>query len=213
MIRNILSWVLICLALTGQAKAQLLRCIEDSPERHGQPGCSVIAEKRLPSPLIQPVMWHIDEFDSLADAEKATGSNSVAFEAHGSAWLYTIESDVSNHHGGKHRAAVGPLPTKPDRPYSMQVLSAYFLPGKFSIVHTHSGPEAWWVLEGEQCLATTKSTIRAHAGQGAIVPAGETMQMVATGTGPRRSLVLILHDAEEPASTVIKDPPPLRSCQ
>ena len=41
---------------------------------------------------------------------------------------------------------------QPNRPYAIQVLSSYFLPGHVSIVHTHSGPEAWWVLEGEQCL-------------------------------------------------------------
>jgi len=31
---------------------------------------------------------------------------------------------------------------------------------------THPGPEAWWVLEGEQCLETTKATIRPRAGRG-----------------------------------------------
>jgi quercetin dioxygenase-like cupin family protein len=158
-------------------------------------------------------MWHIDKFASLSAAQTAGGPNSIAFEAHGSAWLCTIESNVSDHHGGKHVAVVGPLPVQAHRPYSMQVLSAFFLPGNFSIVHTHSGPEAWWVLEGEQCLETTKSTIRAHAGQSAIVPEGETMRMVATGTTPRRSLALILHDADRPPSTVIQDPPTLKSCR
>ena len=211
--RNWLLWVAMSVAFPGLAQAQLLRCIPDSPERHGQPGCTIVADKRLPSAPTLPVMWHIDKFASLSAAQKASGPNSIAFEAHGSAWLYTIESEVSDHHGGEHVAAVGPLPVQPNRPYSMQVLSAYFLPGNFSIVHTHSGPEAWWVLEGEQCLETTKTTISAHAGQAAIVPEGEIMRMVATGTTPRRSLVLILHDAEKPPSTVIQNPPPLKTCR
>ena len=88
------------------ARAQILRCIENSPERHGQPGCSVVADKPMPSPPPRPAMWHIDEFSSLAEANHAVGPNSVVFEAFGSAWLYTIESDTSNHHGGKHRATV-----------------------------------------------------------------------------------------------------------
>jgi sugar lactone lactonase YvrE len=54
----------------------------------------VVVEKSLPAPLTQPVMWHIDEFASLAAAEKASGPNGVAFQAHGSAWIYTIESDA-----------------------------------------------------------------------------------------------------------------------
>jgi len=195
------------------ARAQLLRCIENSPERRGQPGCSVVADQPMPSPPPRPAMWHIDEFASLAAAKQAAGPNSVAFDAFGSAWLYTIESDASNHHGGKHRATVGPLPLRQATPYSIQVLVAYFQPGNFSIVHTHSGPEAWWVLEGEQCLETTKTGIQKHAGEGAIVEEGETMRMVGIGSGPRRSLVLVLHDSNRPPATVVDNPPPLKSCQ
>ena len=158
-------------------------------------------------------MWHIDEFSSLAEANHATGPNSVAFEAFGSAWLYTIESDTSNHHGGKHRATVGPIPLRQGTLYSIQVLSAYFQPGNFSAVHTHSGPEAWWVLEGEQCLETTKAAIRKHAGEGAIVEEGETMRMVGIGTGPRRALVVILHDSNRPPTAVVDDPQTLKSCR
>jgi hypothetical protein len=36
------------------------------------------------------------------------------------------------------------------------------------------------VLEGEQCLETMSSAIRKHAGEGAIVAAGETMRMVSS---------------------------------
>jgi hypothetical protein len=75
------------------------------------------------------------------------------------AWLYKVEPAIT---AGKHRAIVGPFPVQPNRPYAIQVLSSYFLPGHVSIVHTHSGPEAWWVLEGEQCLETTTKTIRAR---------------------------------------------------
>ena len=94
----------------------------------------------------------------------------------------------------------------------MMVMSAHFLPGQFSVVHTHPGPEAWWVLEGEQCLQTTRSTVRARAGQGAIVAEGDTMRMVATGTGPRRSLVLILHDSDKPGGYPLENAPPLKPC-
>jgi hypothetical protein len=69
------------------------------------------------------------------------------------------------------------------------------------------------MLEGEQCLATTTTTIRARAGESAIVAAGETMQMVGIGTGPRRYLVLVLHDADKPPSTVVDSSPPLKSCE
>ena len=192
--------------------AQVIRCITDSPERQGKPGCAIISDKRLPSPPATPVLWHIDEFLSLAQAQRAEGPWSLAIEAHGHSWLYSIERDTTNHHGGKHLAVVGPIPIQAGHLYSMMAMSAYFLPGQVSAIHTHSGPEAWWVLEGEQCLQTTRKTIRARAGHGAIVAEGDTMRMVGAGTGPRRALVLILHDADKPASDVLETPVSLKSC-
>jgi quercetin dioxygenase-like cupin family protein len=209
-----------CLALSAGLEllfatpslSQLVQCTPDSPERHGEPGCSIVADKRLPSPLATPVLWHLDKFPSLADARRAEGPTSLAVEAHGSAWLYSIDGDTTNHHGAKHVAVVGPIPVQPNRRYSMMAMSAYFVPGQFSVIHTHPGPEAWWVLEGEQCLQTTRTTIRAGAGRGAIVAEGDTMRMVATGTGPRRALVLILHDADKPGGSTLDTSPPLKPC-
>ena len=195
------------------AGAQLVRCTPDSPERQGKPGCSIVSDKRLPSPPLAPVLWHLDEFSSLAAARRAEGPWSLAVEAHGSSWLYSIERDTSNHHGGRHRAVVGPIPTQPDRLYSMMAMSAHFLPGHFSVIHTHPGPEAWWVLEGKQCLQTTRTTITAAAGQGAIVAEGDTMRMVGTGTGPRKALVLILHDADKPGGVTLQTSVPLKDCR
>ena len=205
-------FTLIALAVAQPVSAQLIRCIPDSPERRGEPGCTMVTDKVLPAPLLTPVLWHIDEFRSLAEAQRAETATSVAFTAFNSAWLYSIGLDTANHYGGRHHAVVGPIPIRPNGTYSMMVMVAYFLPGHFSVVHTHPGPEAWWVLEGEQCLQTTRSTIRARARQSAIVAEGDTMRMVGTGTGPRRALVLILHDADKPGGYTLQDAPPLKPC-
>ena len=212
MIRHITACLVLSLAFPNAGQAQLVRCSQDSPERRGEPGCAIVADKRLPSSLESPLLWHIDEFESLAAAQRAETPTSLAITAHGSVWLYSIGADTLNHHAGKHRAVVGPLPVAQGRAYSMMAMSAYFLPGQFSVVHTHPGPEAWWVLEGEQCLQTTRATIRARAGQGAIVAEGDTMRMTAAGTGPRRALVLILHDADKPGGFTLENPPQLKSC-
>lgn len=209
--------VTLCLVpatvIAKPARAQLIRCVPDSPERQGKPGCTIVSDKRLPSPPPPPVVWHLDEFSSLAKAQQAEGPWSLAIEAYGCGWLYSIEPDTSNHHSGVHRAAVGPIPTQPGRLYSMMAMSAYFLPGHYSVIHTHPGPEAWWVLEGEQCLQTTRTTITAAAGHGAIVAEGDTMRMVGTGTGPRKALVLILHDADKPGGVALDAPIPLKNCR
>lgn len=212
MIRHICLLITLTFLVPTPGAAQVVRCTTDSPERRGEPGCAIVADKRLPSRLPTPLLWHIDEFRSLAEAQRMETPLSLAISAHGSVWLYSIEVDTANHHGGKHRALVGPIPVQPDRVYSMMAMSAFFLPGHYSVIHTHPGPEAWWVLEGEQCLQTTRSTIRARAGHGAIVPEGDTMRMVATGTGPRRALVLILHDADKPGGFTLDTTPQMKSC-
>jgi len=101
----------------------------------------------------------------------------------------------------------------PGTHHSMQVMSAYMLPGQMSHIHAHSGPEAWYVVEGEQCLQTTTATIKARAGQGAMVGAGDTMRLVVTGTAPRRALVLVFHNTDQPSTTGVDSSVTLKSCQ
>jgi quercetin dioxygenase-like cupin family protein len=94
----------------------------------------------------------------------------------------------------------------------MVPMFAYFQPGQFTPVHTHPGPEAWWILEGEQCLQTTRTTLRLRAGHGGFVAEGDTMRLVATGKGPRRALALILHDPDKLPGSNLETPPVLKGC-
>jgi hypothetical protein len=119
--------VLLTVLIATVADAQLMStCTENSPERRGELGCSIIESKLLPADLREPVFWHIDRFDSLARARAAVNQASVAFEAAGTAWLMTIEPRYSDHHGGLHVTHVGPLPLPKATRYSMVVQSAVF---------------------------------------------------------------------------------------
>jgi hypothetical protein len=115
--------VMVLSALTCDvAQAQLApRCVENSPERRGEVGCGIVERKSLPDDLKDPLYWHIDRFDSSDRAKPAVGARSVAFEAAGTSWLMTIESETSDHHGGHHVAQVGPLELPQAAKYSMQV--------------------------------------------------------------------------------------------
>jgi hypothetical protein len=56
-------------------------CVENSPERHGEIGCSIVETKLLPVELKELVFWHIDRFDNGELARAVVGPTSIAFEA------------------------------------------------------------------------------------------------------------------------------------
>jgi quercetin dioxygenase-like cupin family protein len=192
--------------VANDAPAQLAPlCVENSPERRGELGCSVIVRKVLPEGLEAPVYWHIDRFDSIERAHAAAGPAAHAFEADGAAWLMTVESTTSNHHGGQHVAAVGPLPLPKASRYAMQINSAKFTPGMYSRAHTHSGVEAFYVLAGEQCLQTPTGATLLRKGESLAIPAATPMRMVATGTGIRYGVAIVIYDASQPSTMQMDD--------
>jgi quercetin dioxygenase-like cupin family protein len=195
----IATMFLLSLLTANMAAAQLMAtCVENSPERRGEIGCSIIEKKPLPDVLKEPVFWHIDRFDSAERARTAVGPASVAFEAAGTSWLMTIESQTSDHHGGHHVAQVGPLPLPQAPKYAMQVQSAAFPPGMYSLLHHHSGVEAVYVIQGEACYETPTRAFRLQKGETLALPTGTPMRAVATGSTLRYVLAVIVYDASQP---------------
>lgn len=193
------SVMLLSMVFTSTASAQLApTCVENSPERRGEIGCSFVENKVLPEDLKEPLFWHIDRFDSLDGARAAVGPASVAFDAAGSWWLMTVESDVSNHHGGSHVTHVGPLPLPRATRYSMQVISSLLTPGMYSSVHHHPGVEAVYVLEGEACFETPTRGFKLQKGETLAVPPYTDMRAVIPGTTPRYVLAAVIHDSAHP---------------
>ena len=204
-ISSLVALTLLGLLAMNEATAQLApMCAENSPERQGGIGCSFV-RKELPAGLKEPIFWHIDRFESIEQARAAEGPASVAIEANGKAWLMTIESQISDHHGGRHEAEVGPLPLTKASKYALQINSAKFTPGMYSRIHTHSGVEAFYVLEGEQCLETPTRAITMRKGEKAFVPTGTTMRLVAAGTGTRYGFGVIIYDASQPSTMQMED--------
>jgi quercetin dioxygenase-like cupin family protein/ketosteroid isomerase-like protein len=189
-----------------------VQCAEDSPERRGGEGCTILASRPLVGPLSAPVYWHLDRFESLEAAKKAAGPDGVAAEAHGSVWLMTVEPEAGDHHGGRHVAAIGPLPVPAAVRSWMRVASSRLTPGTATAVHTHPGPEVFYVVEGEQCLETPEIGRRLVAGKSYVLPGGVTHRGRVTGPGTRLALALNLHDAAHPTSHVLKTQPVLASC-
>lgn len=208
--------ILIAMAVFSLASVEQrppVKCTEASPERRGEEGCTILASRPVVGPLAKPVYWHIDRFDSLDAAKKAAGPDGVAAEAHGAVWLMTLEVRSYAHHGGRHVSWLGPLTLAHSGPYTMRVQSSLLLPGGTTPVHTHSGPEVFFVVEGEQCLETQELGHRLGPGDTFVLAGDVIHRQRITARGGRRNLALILHDAARPASQDLTDPPPLAQCK
>lgn len=71
-------------------------------------------------------------------------------------------------------------------------MESLFPPGMRTRVHSHSGPEAFYVIDGEQCTATPAGERRTRVGESTVVTAGAHLQAAPRG---RRSMVMILETA------------------
>lgn len=190
-----------------------VKCAANSPERNGEEGCSILASRPLAGSTARPLYWHIDRFDSLDAARNAAGPDGVAAKAHGSVWLMTVEHETEEHHGGSHVASIGPLPLPDADRYAMRVLSTLLSPGSETPVHSHSGPEVWYIVTGEQCLETEQESHRLIAGHSFVLPSDRLHRGRITATAPRGGLGLVVHDAARPPSTDFATPPPLAACK
>jgi quercetin dioxygenase-like cupin family protein len=190
-----------------------VKCLENSPERHGEEGCSILSNRPLAGPFSTPLYWHIDRFESLEAAQKFVGVNSVADSAHGGIWLMSVESDTNNHHGGTHVTSIGPLTLPVAENISMRVQSSYLLPGTVTPVHTHSGPETFYIVDGMQCIERVDGAVTLAKNASYTLPGNTIHRGRVIGTSPRRALGLVLYDAKYPSSHDLENPPVLRACR
>jgi len=170
---------------------------EPANGRQGQLGCWVLASAPVSVTTGEPVYWHVYEFSSPADAERARDGRSTVMQAYGRTWLLAAAAQDWTANGGRRVATVGPLRLLSSAPHTASFMEATFTPGMRSRVHTHPGPEAWVVLEGEQCLETPDGNIRVKTGESMMVRGGIPMALYGTGRSIRRALVVILHPTGE----------------
>src|SRR5262245_44845280 len=196
----------------AQTQEASVGCVPVSERAGRELGCYIVGSVPLGRLKGIPQYWYIDRFGSRQAAQKLQGPRSGVIEAAGQVWLFTIGPTGWQPAGGERVAAVGPLEVSKTAEYTAMYMEAVFMSGMQSRVHRHPGPEAWYVLEGEQCLETPNGTIRARAGQSAMVPAGPPMQLSGTGSGRRSALVLILHDAAQEAIIPADDWTPTGAC-
>jgi quercetin dioxygenase-like cupin family protein len=178
-------------------------------------GCYVVARQPLGAlPHESPLAWHLDAFASRAQAEAARGTHSIVAEVFDRVWLLTIAApDWRPTPSAQHVATVGPLTLdNAVAKYAAFYVASTFRPGFYSFAHAHPGPEAWFILTGEQCLETPEGRILGRAGEGMVVHGDLPMIVRSTGTEIRRNFALVLHDAAKPVTTRVDDWKPAGLC-
>jgi hypothetical protein len=214
-VRVLSALVLLPMFVTKPARAQNTGC-EPVSERAGREfGCFITAREELGGlPKDSSFYWHIDGFATRAAVGAARAARSTVVESLGRLWLFTIAERNWRPKGGERIAAVGPLPLIKAAGYAAVYMEGVFRPGMHTAPHRHPGVEAWYTIEGEQCLETPRGKLVQRANDpGVMVPGGLPMLLTGTGAEVRRSLVLILQDASKPRSVVANDWKPAGLCQ
>jgi quercetin dioxygenase-like cupin family protein len=198
--------LLVVVAIPAAAQEQPAgvpgECTQPAAGRANPMGCYVTAE--VPVGLLPAgrVYWHLYTYPTRAAAESDSAARSTVVESQGRIWRFTIAGRGWRPAGGTRVAVIGPLPVDHAKQYTARYLEAVSRAGMRSQIHRHSGPEAWYMLEGTQCLEIPGRTIVAGPRQSALVPAGPPMQLGTLGTATRRAVVLVLHDSSQPWVTM-----------
>lgn len=204
----------LLMALIAPVSAQVPPggCTTPVSQRTSEVGCYLDAIEVLGGLPQVPLFWHLYNYPTSAAAEAAKPPHGTVVEAFGKVWLYTIADAGWRPSGGERVAVIGPLRIIAGKQYTARYMEAVFTPGLHSSIHRHSGPEAWYLVAGTQCLETPESVTVAHAGDSAVVPEGPAMVLSSVGAETRRSVLLVLHDTSQSWISAASDWTPKGLC-
>jgi len=210
MIRSVFVFVVLVLSLTGTGNVRAatpsttphehlteVACVDvPQGERRPQFGCFNVGTVKALVFGQSAVYWHLYTFGSRAAADAARSATGIVAEEDGRVWLseFGVEHDAVPR-GAEAVAVIGPLQLPAAKSYSAVLSYAVMRPGDSSRVHTHPGPEGWYVIAGEQCLETPTGANRAGTGQTMTAPPNVPMELNVTGTTLRRAFALVIHDS------------------
>ena len=175
-----------------------MACVDTPPgEKRPEFGCFNIGTVTKLQFRETAVYWHLYSFESRKAAEAARSATGLVAEEDGRVWLSEFGARDTAARGGEAVAVVGPLQLPAAKSYSAVLSYAVMRPGDSSRVHTHPGPEGWYVIAGEQCLETPAGANRVGPGQTMTVPPNVPMELNVTGQALRRAFALVIHDSTQ----------------
>jgi len=181
---------------------KLFPCLEDGL-KSSDTGCQLLAKAQVLEFPDAPLFWFVNKFSTRNAAEDAKVRNSMVVEAEGQFWLFNFGPKGAAPTQGERVASIGPLPLTssklaPAKSYEIVAYLAIMPPDMHTRVHIHPGPEAWYILSGEQCLETPDGVLRARAGESMVAPPMTPMRLTNNGSTTRHALFIVIHDASQP---------------
>jgi quercetin dioxygenase-like cupin family protein len=214
---NPVAWliVLCALVLMGAHPAQAQvpgDCELPVAQRTRLEGCYLLASTALETLPRGPLYWHLYNYPTRIAAEGIVGQHTTIVESFGRIWLMAIAPRTWQPTTGRRVAVIGPLPVDSKRRFTARYMEAVSTHGMESRIHRHPGPEAWYVLNGRQCLETPEGHSTVRAGHGAIVRGGPPLLLGTVGDSTRRALVLVLHPSGQSWVEMVTDWKPKHLC-
>ena len=161
-----------------------------------------VVEKKVTELPAGPLFWRLENFPTLAEAQGAAGPTSLAAEAAGKVWLFTLGAKDGSTEGGTKVVEIGPIPPVSASEYLLRVNRAGGAPGTKSSIHTHPGPEAFYVLAGKLGQRTPHGVAYAEAGTSMVGHGADTpMEVFSAGTADLDELAIFVVDANRPFSS------------
>ncbi|HEV7694031.1 MAG TPA: hypothetical protein VGO52_24575 [Hyphomonadaceae bacterium] len=184
-------------------------CETPVEQRKAEPGCYTTAITKLGLLPKAPLYWHLDTYPDKAAAEANKTPRSTVVDGHGKHWLFTIADQAWRPKAGERVAMIGPLIVDRGVSYTAHYLETVIEPGfqDGKMGHRHSGPEAWYIVSGGQCLETPNGVMAGVAGQSMMAPEGWPMAIASIGDETRRAVVLVLHRTSEPYTSPVNSKP------
>ncbi|MER8500993.1 cupin domain-containing protein [Mesorhizobium sp. M0213] len=161
-----------------------------------------VVEKKVKELPSGPLYWRLENFPTLAQAQSAAGPTSLAAEVAGKVWLFTLGPKDGPTTGGTKVVEIGPVPPIRASEYLLRVNRAGGAPGVKTKIHTHPGPEAFYVLTGKLGQRTPHGVTYAEAGTAMIGHGANTpMEVFSAGTTNLDELAIFVVDANQPFSS------------
>jgi quercetin dioxygenase-like cupin family protein len=206
----IVSLLIVVFRVDAQAQASaqdahdhgLFPCLEDGL-KSSDSGCQLLAKMQVARFPEEPLFWYLNRFPTKEAAEAAKDKSGFAVEAEGQFWLFSFGPKSAAPTQGERVASIGPLPLTssklpPAKSYEIVAYLVIMPPDMYTRVHIHPGPEAWYILSGEQCLETPAGVMRTGAGESMVAPPMTPMRLTNNGSSTRHALFIVIHDASQP---------------